>query len=440
MGRGLRWALLSVVVLAAGAIAVPFLVPVSHFIPELSRIVSEKLNQPVTIDDLTLHLLPTPRIIATGIHVGKKDELTLGALEIAPDLLSFISGPRSVRLIRAANVEVQEGALAIPRGMPKGGGDGAPIHVRRLVMTQVVLHHPALRLPPFDVDVALAEGLRIERARLETHDGSLKLDIEPKGGDATALLLTAKNWTLPAGAPLTFEALAVQGTLKGEQLDLAKIEGALYGGMIAGSARASWARQWQVSGKAMLAGVDLVPVQQALGKQAKLSGRLKADAAFSTRAKAASQLREALVLDGPFEVVGGAYQGVDLSKAGDITGQPAVGDATSFEELRGRLQLRGKQVKLSGLCVRSPKVVAGGNVEIAPDQTLSGKLDVSVAKTGGFVGVPVSLGGTTDDPSVTPSKGYLIGAVIGTVLLPGLGTTIGSSLGSRIEGTKSDCK
>jgi hypothetical protein len=62
-----------------------------------------------------------------------------------------------------------------------------------------------------------------------------------------------------------------------------------------------------------------------------------------------------------------------------------------------------------------------------------------VAKTGGFVGVPVSLGGTTSDPSVTPTKGYVIGAVIGTVLLPGIGTSIGSSIGSRIEGT-SDCK
>jgi hypothetical protein len=84
-------------------------------------------------------------------------------------------------------------------------------------------------------------------------------------------------------------------------------------------------------------------------------------------------------------------------------------------------------------------VVAGGNVEIAADRALSGKLDVSVAQTGGFLGVPVSLGGTTDEPSVRPSKGYLIGAAIGTVLLPGIGTSIGSSLGGRIEGT-SDCR
>jgi cytochrome c biogenesis protein CcdA len=89
--------------------------------------------------------------------------------------------------------------------------------------------------------------------------------------------------------------------------------------------------------------------------------------------------------------------------------------------------------------VRSPSIVAGGYVEIAPDQKLSGRLDVSMAKTGGFVGVPVSLGGTTSDPSVSPTKGYVIGAVLGTVLLPGIGTSLGASAGSALEG-KSGCK
>jgi hypothetical protein len=77
---------------------------------------------------------------------------------------------------------------------------------------------------------------------------------------------------------------------------------------------------------------------------------------------------------------------------------------------------------------------------ISPEQQLSGKLDVSVAQTGGFVGVPVSLGGTTSEPSYTTSKGYLIGAVIGTVLLPGLGTTLGATAGSQFGRTPTSCR
>jgi uncharacterized protein involved in outer membrane biogenesis len=433
-GRGLRWWLIGVAALAAIAVAVPFLVPVSYFIPELARAASEKLGRPVAIEGLRLHLVPTPRVVATGVAVGKKTEVAIGELEIVPDVMSFVSGPRTIRVIRAERVVVEESALAIPKGMRKGTG-GEPIRVRRLLLKDVTFHHSKVKLPQFDADVALGEGFALEQAVLETRDGAMRLEI----GASKDFALTARQWTLPGGAPLKFDALVVQGTLKGERLDLTKIEGLLYGGRIAGTASASWAKQWQLSGNATLAGVDLVPVQQALGKRAKLSGRLKADAAFSSRARTLDQLATALSLDGPFEVLGGAYQGVDLSKAADLTGKPALGDATTFEELRGLLQLRGMHVKVNELCVRSPKVVAGGNVEIAPDQKLSGKLDISVAKTGGFVGVPVSLGGTTSDPSVTPTKGYVIGAVIGTVLLPGIGTSIGSSIGSRIEGT-SGCK
>jgi hypothetical protein len=174
-------------------------------------------------------------------------------------------------------------------------------------------------------------------------------------------------------------------------------------------------------------------VQKALGKTAKLSGRLKADAEFSTNAKTAPELRDALTLDGPFEVLGGVYQGVDLSRAGELAGERRSDDATHFEELRGTLELRGERVRLTQLCIRSPKIVAGGNVDIAPDKALSGKLHIAVAQTGGFVGVPVALSGTTDEPSMRPSKGYLLSAAIGTALLPGIGTSIGLTLGGQME-------
>jgi hypothetical protein len=428
MGRALRRTLLGAVVVLAAAIAVPFLVPLSHFIPGLERTVSAKLSQPVSIDDLQLYLVPRPKLVATGISVGRRAEVTIGELEIVPDFLSFVSGPRTVRLIRAARVEVQESVLRPGRKLPDGR-QGEPIAVQRVLLQDVVLHHATLKPPRFDADVELGEGLRVVRAVLESRDGTMRLHMRPEG----SFTFTAKNWTLPVGAPLLFEMLALQGSVKGEELDFSSVEGQLYGGKVAGSLRASWGKPWAVTGKASLAGVDLVPVQQALGKPAKLSGRLKAQAAFATQP-------DGILLNGPFEVQGGAYQGVDLEKAGDITGQAAAGDATLFEELTGNVEIRGRQVTLNGLCVRSPKVVAGGTVEISPEQQLSGQLDVSVAKTGGFVGIPVSVGGTTSEPSVTPSKGYVIGAVIGTVLLPGLGTTFGAAAGSQFGRSATSCK
>ena len=145
-------------------------------------------------------------------------------------------------------------------------------------------------------------------------------------------------------------------------------------------------------------------------------------------------------VDAPFEVLGGEWHGVDLSRVAELPlGKLAQGGTTRFEQLRGDLSLRGRRVEVNKICVRSPSLVAAGNIAIAPDQSLSGKLDVSVAKTGGFVGVPVAVSGTTVDPSLSLTRAGVIGAVIGTVLLPGIGTSLGLSAGGRLEG-KTECQ
>jgi hypothetical protein len=402
LSRGVLWGVGALAALVALLLAVPFLVPIESFIPQLAATASAKLGQPVSIAGLELHLVPTPRAIATGITVGKKEDVRIEELEIVPELFSFVSGPRTLRLIRAEKVRLKDSAFAIAGSMPKGD-PGEPVNVRRIALRNVLFTQKGLQLPEFDADAWLAEGYRVERVRLEAGESELVLRLEPESDTAAKF----------------------------------DVSGKLYGGTLAAAGRADWAKQWQVAGKAKLERVNIAPLQVALGKPPKLTGRLHADASFSARARTPALLADALVLDGPFEVVGGAYQGYDLSRIS--TGRLPSGGSTKFEEMKGKLQVRGKRSRIEDLCVRSPQLVAGGRMEVAPDQKLSGKLDVSVAKTGGFVGIPVQLSGTTSDPSIMPSKGYLIGAAVGTVLLPGIGTSIGASAGSRIEGT-SGCK
>ncbi len=120
--------------LAIVAAAVPLLVPVSSLIPRISAVAAEKLGQPVSIEELHLFLLPTPRVVAKGIVVGKAREAVVEELEIVPELLSLLSGPTTIRLVRAEHVALNEAALAIPAGMPKSAGDApsAALQVRRI--------------------------------------------------------------------------------------------------------------------------------------------------------------------------------------------------------------------------------------------------------------------------------------------------------------------
>ena len=58
-------------VLLAAAVAVPFFIPLSAYIPEIEKLASERLHEPVKIQSLHIWLLPTPHASLSGIAVGK---------------------------------------------------------------------------------------------------------------------------------------------------------------------------------------------------------------------------------------------------------------------------------------------------------------------------------------------------------------------------------
>ena len=104
----MRKILVVLVVLILAAIAVPVFVPMSGFIPQLCALASEKLGHPVSIQDLQLRLVPTPRIVAMGVAFGRKPGIRIHELQIVPDLLSFVSGPIVISVVRAYSVDVEE--------------------------------------------------------------------------------------------------------------------------------------------------------------------------------------------------------------------------------------------------------------------------------------------------------------------------------------------
>jgi len=438
-----KWSWLAAVgsVLVAVALAVPYAVPLDDYIPEVMDVAAQRIGQPVTLQGMRLHILPTPRVALYGIKVGRGAPLTIDELRVVPELLSLFGEHKVIRLVSADGVRVRQAALAMLNGMPKSNPAGAQVSVRRIDLRNVSFDYRILNVPPFDLSVDLGPDYAPRRALLRTVDDALEARLAPEGDGSARVTLGARGWRLPLRvAPLSFESLEASGTLRGGRLALPKVTGRLYGGKLAGSFFMDWSKGWRLGGRADVTRVQLVPLLKDLGKPARLSGRLNARAVFSARAGAAARLGDALVLDSAAAVQGGAWHGIDLARAAEMPlGNLAEGGETPFETLRAIVALRGKALRLDDICARSPDLVAGGHAEVAADEALSGLLDVSVARTGGFVGVPLALGGTLSDPSVGLTTGAKIGAVIGTLVLPGVGTTIGATAGAKFDSV-SACK
>jgi hypothetical protein len=164
-----------------------------------------------------------------------------------------------------------------------------------------------------------------------------------------------------------------------------------------------------------------------------LSGRLDATTTLRAPLQDMGKLSETLQTQTQFTVRNAVVHGIDLRQAVRTVGL-SRGGSTALDVLTGRLSTQGTTWRLTQLAASAGNLSASGQVAMAADKSLSGRIDVDLAAaaTGSAIGVPLVVGGTVDNPSVTLSRGALIGAAIGTAVMPGVGTGAGAKLGDRL--------
>jgi len=440
--RLLRWAVLASLALAAAVLAAPFLVPLKPFAPQIGELAAMRLGHPVRLDDLRLSLWPVPGVTAQGVQIGKANEIAIETVRLELDPRTLFDDTPTIQQVSARRVALNRAGIDIIRGLLRRSSDAQTradgaggARLKRVVVADVKLELPGLQLPAFDLDLRLAPSAPRWQAEFTARDGNVRLVMAPREAEGVALDVQATDWRVPVSSiDLRFDAFAAQGVLRGDRLAIKRARAVLYGGNVAGEATLGWGARWNLRVALDLRGVDVAQLQRALRRPAKLTGRLTAQAQLRSRAARFGALTHALALDAPFRIDQGALAGVDLVKAVDSVGDPVAGGETRFEEFTGKLSVRGRMRRVDEFCARSSSLVAGGNLQVDARERLSGRLDVSVANTAGLIRVPVRLSGTASDPVATPSRMMSVGAIIGTLLLPGVGTAIGASAANLLEG------
>jgi hypothetical protein len=162
-----------------------------------------------------------------------------------------------------------------------------------------------------------------------------------------------------------------------------------------------------------------------------LTGKLQAQTTLRSEFREPGQVVDALATQTRFTVRDALVQGIDLQKAVQTVGL-SRGGVTHLDTLAGQINTHGKAVQLTNLVATSGALSATGNVAISPAKALSGRVNVDLASSKGTLGVPLVVGGTLDDPSVTLTRGAMVGAALGTLIAPGAGTAAGATTGDRI--------
>jgi uncharacterized protein involved in outer membrane biogenesis len=445
LNKWLRRGLWAIGIVLVMAVLVPLLVPLGKFIPEIERLASAKLGEPVRIGALRAHLLPVPHATATGIVVGKGEGLKIAAISVTPALLSLASATRVVRTIEVTGLDFSEKAMQqLAATAERLGGDAkgsksdtAPsaVRVEHIILNDAILRLDSGVVGPLDADLALTAAGQLESANLRTNDGNLKAIIKPDGGKY-AVDVAAKNWKLPAGPAVVFDELNLKGSATTTSASFDDVRAKLYGGTVTGGILGNWAKGVMVRGQLEVTGVELGRLLPVVAPNVKLSGALEAKPLFVAQADDAGRLAQSLRLETPFNVRKGVLKGFDIvAAATSVIRKEQGGGETHFETLTGRVLLERGAYRISQLNITSGSLNATGNVNVAANRALSGRIDANVQVIGkSAVTVPLNVAGTLDLPLLYPTAGALAGGAIGTAILgPGVGTSAGMKAGQAIE-------
>ena len=422
MKRAVKWIgialLVLLLLLAAGVLALQRWIGTDDFRQRVAQQASMALGVDVTLGAIEVALWPLPAVAVDRIAVQTRPALTVERVEVRPawaDLLQGRVAPATLVVRRAVLPQPGIDALlaamqkAKPKDQPQGDVPWQLLPQRTVLdgLTWVDAKGAAITV---QADVRLSPDVWPQQLDAQIEQGRLQ---------GSKLVLQREAQALAWGVVLQVAGGSVKGRL---ELQMPRETGA------------EWAVKAQLQTREVevsrLTAPEPTPKSQAAQP---LSGKLEANTSLNARTRKPVALLEVLQTQSTFTVRNAVVHGIDLARAVKTVGMSRGGE-TPLDTLAGQVRTQGRAIELSNLVASSGVLSATGQVNVAPSQALSGRISVEL---GGAVGVPLALGGTVSDPQVTLTRGAMIGAAIGTVLMPGVGTGTGASLGDKAsEGFK----
>jgi uncharacterized protein involved in outer membrane biogenesis len=373
---------------------------------------SEMLGVPVTLAHIELQFWPQPALQVTELTLQTQPAMTLQQLALRPAWGQLLRGQFRLAAVSVQGLTLNQHAL-----------DKLIALQKKKLLAQA---GQGLEPKKSNEDVNLPERVDLDQVDWQDDKGKptrlgAHLQFSPTGElDAAAFTVLSGQFN---GAQAQIQRSGVRWS----------VDARLAGGSIKGWVSAQ--RSPDVSSPMVVSG-ELQTRQLEVGRLTTpvvLSGVLEADTTLSARAAAWGDVAEVLQSQSRFTVRQAVVHGLDLEKAVRTVGL-SRGGQTALDVLAGQLATHGMALHFSQLVASSGALSATGQVRVSPSAALSGGVQVVLGAStlGNTVGVPLELGGTLTDPQVSLTRSAMLGAALGTVVMPGVGTGAGAALGDRV--------
>lgn len=381
--------------LLALLVALPFVWPMQDYVAQLEKKLSTQLQQPVHIAHMKAALLPLPKLELQDISIGGAQELKAASVVLNFNVAALFGEIKAINNVELNDLALSADSFGQALSWLQAAGGDAHYPVAHMVLKRAHISGDGLSLPSVNGNADWDAQGHFSKALLRSEDGKLDVELQPQQS-RWQIALRIKESSLPWLPGILFNELNAKGEVGAGTADFTELDGHLYGGKLAGSARLNWQKGWQMQGRLSIRAMEL---QNAL-PQFGIEGEMDGDSSFLLNATTLPQLANTPHLDGTFTVKKGVISKMDMVETA-ANRQGMAGGRTHFDELSGTLQLENNSRHLRQLKISSGAMSANGSVDVSPGGQLSGRLSVDLKMRAGSAAL--ALSGTLTEPVLRPA-------------------------------------
>lgn len=392
-----RWLLVLSGLVFLGLLVV-LVYPYDRHRESIAASLSEILGQPVSVGAVALRFQPQPRLELAAVEIG---EGKIASLSLDHPWRLVFGGAADIEHIVVSGMTLPARQLDALPFLVAGTELPLPSLNRAEIVNLSIDAGYGLVFDSFNGRLEFIAG-RFYEGQLENQTRSLLVRFKP---DAAGLQLAIEGraWPLP-GLAGDFPAMQAHAVLKNHGLEVHEFDTTFLGGLLKGN----WSLDWQdgvaMRGKVAFERLDLAQLSKlvpSLGLLGELSGNLVVDG----KAPAWQGIWRSVQGRGTLQARRGELRGVDLGEAarrGD--GAVVRSGSTRFDELDADIDVTADAVQLRNIRLEAGVLAASGQVSVAADKQVTGRMMMTARSSVALVRVPLLISGSLPDLTVTAGR------------------------------------
>lgn len=397
------------VVLATAALALWWWLPSEEALAQrVADEASKALGVQVRVGALQWQVLPHAQVSLHDVATAQEQPITLRRLVIQPRLLPLLRARVVLAKVELDGATVvQQSLRGLGRGQEKAGAPA--VDVERLEFSDVTWVSYSGVAVAYSGEADIDPGLRLREARLWRPGQEPPADLRILRDTADAQDATQR---------FSLQARLGGGTAQGQARVLVRADG-----------------QLRLEGELAPRGIEVQTALATFNRRSPVAGRADGETRFAAEGDNPLALAQGLRTDTRFTLQPATVLRFDLDRAIETLGREHAGQ-TRLDRLSGRVETQntpdqGMVIRFADLKAEAGRLSASGSAVLQRRQL---EAVAAVDLVDGVVGVPMRIEGPLGKLQVTVSKAPLVGAAVGTAVLPGIGTAIGAAIGRVLGG------